>query len=72
MTGSCWSSASDAFLTVRPAERRFDGADEAVADPLRQRMRVADSLGVHHHDEVDTRRFPGLLGDRLEHAGGIG
>jgi hypothetical protein len=47
-------------------------ADEFLPDPVGQRMGVADALGVHHDDEVDTGTLAGRLRLGLEHRGGIG
>ncbi len=55
-------------LGQHPAcQGRLDGADEPLADALREGVRVADAVGVHDHDEVDTRPLAGGLGDRLQH-----
>lgn len=52
-------------------QRRREGGDDPLPDQLRPGVRVADPFRVHHHDEVDARRLPPRLGERLEHPGRI-
>jgi hypothetical protein len=51
---------------------RTDLADELLADPVGQRVGVADALGVRHDDEVDMGTLAGGLGPWLQHLGRIG
>lgn len=53
-------------------ERGLQIADELLADPVGQRVRVADPVGVEYDDEVDPGAYPGLFGARLQHEGRVG
>ncbi len=55
-----------------PGQGGADVAHEPLSDPARHGMGVPDALGVHHDDEVDTRRLASRLGERLEHRRRIG
>lgn len=61
-----------AFGVDVTGQRRVDGADEAFADAVGQRVGVADPVGVHHHDEVHPGDRAGGFGDGLEDLGGVG
>lgn len=53
-------------------QRRFQGSDELLADPVGLGVGVADPVGVHHHDEVHLGPLAGRFGPRLKDRGGIG
>lgn len=49
-----------------------NGADELLSDSVRLGVGVADSVGVHHDDEIDAGPLPCRLRPRLEYRSRIG